>query len=555
MPLEAFSRGAEGHHHAGEEKEGHAYDRARVGQFLKALNTPKRAIPPEGSRIVVHAAVSRFAALYERIRNAVEYREDHLLRKGAIQRILGRQLVLERDPFVIANHLIRELIGARYLPNEALPETLIDDTAMVVRKYQAVVAVHAGGEKHARWLLGVLCAELEELLADPAREKAIVTFLYEQLADKIRVRSSQKSPTSDVANLETERKLQIYVACYRSLVKADDESAGHKLLRAYLPEWMRPDEWTDDPAAIRSVAERLVALERHVRERLRHPLSQRFLRAVKPWAVSLEMLTEAALEEHEHAEMLTSPEDTHIAVEQVIEKREKDARGKLRRGTIRAMIYLFLTKMIFALVIELPVETLLYGEYSRFALGVNLLFPPVLMFFVGVLIRRPGADNRQRILRGVDELLSDTVPAQDLRAPRKRRGLGMFLLRMVYAITFIITFGAVGYVLWKLDFTWVATLIFFFFLCVVSFFGYRLRQGAREILVVQPRERLTTTILDFFSFPILRVGQRLSQGVSRLNVFVFIFDFLVEAPFKLLLAIMEDWLSFMREKKEELTEE
>lgn len=554
MPLEVLSRGTDGHHQGGG-KEEHGYDRTRVGQLLKAVNSPSRAVPPEGSQIVVHAAVSRFAALYERIRNAVEYREDHLLRKGAVKRILGRQLVLERDPHVIANSLVRELIAARYLPNEKLPETLIDDAATVVIKYQAVTAAHAGSEKHAAWLLGVLSAELEELLADPAREKAIVTFLYERLADKIRVRSSGRAPTSEVANLETERKLQIYVACYRSLVKADDESAGYKLLRAYLPEWMRSEEWVDDPAAARGVAERLVTIERHIRERLRNRLSQRFLRAVKPWAVSLGMLTEALLEEQEREALLASPGDTHIAVEQIIEKREREARGALRRGTVRAMIYLFLTKMIFAFVIELPVEQWLYGDFSRFTLTINLLLPPVLMFFVGVLIRRPGADNRQRILRGVDELLSDAVPAQELRAPRKRRGVGMFLLRVLYTIAFVISFGVIGFVLWKLDFTWVATIIFFFFLCVVSFFGYRLRQGAREILVVQPRERLSSTILDFFSFPILRVGQRLSQGVSRLNVFVFIFDFLIEAPFKLVLAIMEDWLGFMREKKEELTDE
>jgi len=62
-------------------------------------------------------------------------------------------------------------------------------------------------------------------------------------------------------------------------------------------------------------------------------------------------------------------------------------------------------------------------------------------------------------------------------------------------------------------------------------------------------------LLDFFTLPILRVGQRLSQAVSQLNIFIFLFDFLFEAPFKLFLNVLEDWLGFMREKKEALTDD
>lgn len=542
MPLEAFNREQE----VTEAKAAMpGYDRGRTGQFLRALTARGREPQSEGTGITVHAAVSRFAVLYERIRNAVEYREDHLLRKGAILRILKRQLVLETDPHVIANNLIRELIGARYLPNGSLPESLVDEAALRVRKYQVVARTRAGSEKHYRWLLGVISAELEELLTDPAREKALVTFLYERLVDRIALRGAELE--------ETERRLQVYVAAYRSLIKADEESVGYKILRAYLPEWVRPEEWLERP---RPVAERLVALEARIHERLRHALSQRFLRAVKPWAVSLSMLTEAVSEEKEREALLDSPSDVHATVAQVVERREREIRGKLRRGTIRAIIYLFFTKMLFALVIELPVELYWYKEISFVALGINLLFPPVLMFFVGVLIRPPGPDNRARILRGVDELLTKNgVPAQEIRVPRKRRGFTLLLMRSVYAFTFFLSFGVVWMALLRLDFTWVATLIFFFFLCVVSFFGYRLRASAREIIVVQPRERLSSTLGDFFALPILRVGQWLSQTVSRMNVFVFLFDFLFEAPFKLFLNVLEDWLGFMKEKKEELTDE
>ncbi|OGL74336.1 hypothetical protein A3E39_04715 [Candidatus Uhrbacteria bacterium RIFCSPHIGHO2_12_FULL_60_25] len=540
MPLNALSKG-EDH----ETPKVAQYDRGKVQQLIRALTPPKAELPPEGSRITVHAAVSRFSVLYERIRTAVEYKEDHLLRKGAILRILKRQIILENDPHVIANNLVRELIAARYLPNATLPESLIDDATARVRKYQAVAKSKAGGERHLNWVLGIISAELEETLVDATREKALVTFLYEQLSDRIQVKGAKLD--------ETERRLQIYVACYRSLVKADEDTVGYKLLRAYLPEWNRPDEWLDAP---RATAERLEAVQHRVQERIRHPLSQRFLRAVKPWAVSFSLLIEAALEEKERGELLQSREDVHEAVKRVTLRGEREARARLRRGTVRAMIYLFVTKMVFALVLELPIEWLWYHDVSMTALAINLSFPPVLMFFVGILIRPPGADNRTRILRSVDELLvAGGIPTLEIRVPRLRSGFTLFFMRIIYTLTFGISFGLVGFGLWLMDFTWVATVIFFFFLCIVSFFGYRLRQSAREIVVVQPKERLITTLTDFLFLPILRAGQWLSVTISRLNIFVFLFDFLFEAPFKLFLNVLEDWLSFMKEKKEELSEE
>jgi hypothetical protein len=270
----------------------------------------------------------------------------------------------------------------------------------------------------------------------------------------------------------------------------------------------------------------------------------------------MSLLVEACLDEKEREGLLSSRADVRVAIEHVTERREREARAKLRRGTVRAMIYLFLTKMIFAFVLELPVEWVWYHQVNYTALSINLAFPPVLMFFVGSLIRPPGSENRKRILQGVDELMmSSGIPDMELRVPKQRRGFSSFMLRLVYAITFLITFGLIGYGLYLINFTWVATLVFFFFLCVVSFFAYRLRQTAREIVVLKPKERLSSSVMDFFSIPILRAGHWLSITISRINIFVFIFDFLFEAPFKIFLNVLEEWLSFMKEKKEELSQE
>jgi hypothetical protein len=514
-----------------------------AGQLLNALKEPVNPEVPEDARIRVHAAVSRFSVLYEKIRTAVDYKDEHLLRKAAIKRILSRQLVLENDPQVIANNLVRELIGARYLPNNALPDSVIGHVAERIEKYLAVAKARVGSDKHYSWLRGVLAVELEELLVDATQEKALVTFLYERLADRVKIQNAVIEPA--------ELRLQLYIACYRSLVKADEDTLGYKLLRAYLPEWLRPSDWLEQSPAM---AERLVGVERRIRLSLAHPLAFRFQRAVKTWAVALNVLREALLEKPEEAAaLLEKPESLNAVVARVADRRYRISRAKLRRGAVRAIIYLFVTKMLIALLIEAPLELYWYKELNYLALGVNMLFPPVLMFLVSLFIRIPGKENTDRIKSSIGTLLSaQGLPLREIRVPPRRRGTAKLVFSLVYAMMFAISFGGLGLALSKLNFTWLSAAIFYFFLCVVSFFAFRLRQNARESVVIEGGDKFSGLAFDFFSLPVLRAGSWLSRGLNRINVFLFFFDFLIEAPFKIFLTVLEEWFAFMREKKEEL---
>lgn len=517
--------------------------RGLAEQVQSALRPMKTTEVPEGARINVHAAVSRFAVLYERIRNAVDYKDAHLLRRAAIKRILSRQLILEHESTVIADNLIRELIGARYLANNELPESLISDAAIRIQKYQAVVKTRIGTESHYNWLRSLLAVELEELLVDASQDKALVTFLYERLADRIRA--------SDTSADQQDARLQVYIACYRTFLKADEDVLGFKLLRAYSPEWLRPTEWVESPA---DVAQRLLEVEKRVRQSLTHPLSLKYLRAVKPWAVALTILKTSLLEKpEEFAMLLEKPEALNAVLARVAERKYVQVKGRLRRGALHATMYLFLTKMIVAFVVEVPLEYLWYKEVAMTALAINVLFPPVLMFLVSAFIRVPGKNNTQRIQENVRTLLSEEgIPSREIRATRKRRGLSKFLFSSAYLCMFMVTFGLIGLMLVALEFTWLSASIFYFFLCVVSFFAFRLKQNANEFVVVEGRDRFWSVFYDFLSLPILRAGQWLSRSIAHLNVFMFMLDFIIEAPFKIFLGVLEEWFAFMKEKREEL---
>ncbi len=520
-----------------------AYERKSIDELLRITGAREERREDGSAPITVHAAVSRFSVLYEKVRNAVDYRAEHLLRKAAIVRILKRQIALEGDAESVANQLIRELIAARYLPNAKLPESIIDEVTLIVRKYLVLKSIGLGDEKHAEWLLGITAAELEELVDDHAEVKGYINFLYEKLENKIRIHEGAMD--------DMNRRLQVYIACHRSFVKADDEMIGFKLARAYQPEWMEPNKWIESP---HKMAHSMLHVQDCVQSALEHRLGLKFSNAVKPWAISLRMLQTVLTDNPDHQnEILSDQEALHRQLEIVAEKNIKESRAKISRGTFRAIIYLFITKILIALALEVPAELFLYDEVHYVSLLINISFPPVLMFLVGSLIRMPGKENVNRIKLGADELLgSDTVPEVKIRIPRDRGPFGQVMFGLLYGMTFLISFGGVFIGLAALKFTWVSALIFIFFLSIVSFFAFRLRAGAKEYIAIPRKGGIIAMFIDFFSIPILRAGRWLSITVSRFNVFIFFFDFIIEAPFKIFLNILEEWSAFIKEKKDEL---
>src|SRR3989338_10249432 len=95
---------------------------SKFTQALLAVIQPlkPRRRPDDFSKLTVSQTVSFMALVYERFRNAVEFREEHLVLRAAIERILKRRLSLNPEGKGEAENLIRELLWARYFDNESL---------------------------------------------------------------------------------------------------------------------------------------------------------------------------------------------------------------------------------------------------------------------------------------------------------------------------------------------------------------------------------------------------------------------------------------------------
>src|SRR3989344_3015841 len=126
------------------------------------------------SNFKVSQILGSIAFLYERIRNTLDYKGDHLLRRNAIERVLKRQIWENKihDMQKLTESLIKELIWARYVKNDSLSRQKIDQLSGVLDKYLTLFSLFSSNfsakdvEESTSWFIGVLSSELEETL-DP----------------------------------------------------------------------------------------------------------------------------------------------------------------------------------------------------------------------------------------------------------------------------------------------------------------------------------------------------------------------------------------------------
>ena len=125
-----------------------------TSDFVKGINFALKKTTSNEETIKTSTAASTLAVVYEAARNAVEFRSDHLIRQAAIVRILRRRLFLGQISAKLAPILIKELIWARYLKDDSVAVTKINDIEKIIDKYQ--IALSSTKDKIlAEWLLNL----------------------------------------------------------------------------------------------------------------------------------------------------------------------------------------------------------------------------------------------------------------------------------------------------------------------------------------------------------------------------------------------------------------
>lgn len=509
-----------------------------------------------GATIRVSEVLGGLARMYERIRTTVEYKGEHVIRRNSIERILKRLIweqgsvrdsVNERK---VAESLCRELIWARYFPNNTVPVSKISELEEIIGKYTYFLknldSIPSGisASSIRSWIWGIASSEIEDLL-DPSYRELFVRLMHDWFVSRYNWADPELS--------EHDKEIQIYLSIHRAFTKSDEPIMRYHLLLKEIPNWKNADKETVN-SLILNFSKVYNEIESHLTYKNRLTL----FRLVQKNAAAFEIFRDISNREKGNLRRLLSDKDAFTEkIRQVCDYRYSEIGKKINTGIARSIIYIFITKVVLALILEVPYEVLRYGDVSYLPLGINIFFPPLMMWVIGMSIKVPGAKNTQII---TDRLMtvtyySDDIPVHNFSVMTANRNKGLSgIFGFLYLLLFALVFGGITYLLSLLHFTVLGVIIFFMFLSLVTLFAYRVRFNATQLKAESDQENIAGHITNYLMLPFLNSGFFLSKGLAKINFFSVFLDFIIEAPLKSIIEIFEEWTSFMREKKEEVVE-
>jgi len=499
--------------------------------------------------IKVSETVSVAATAYETVRNSLEYDEEHLLRRNAIRRILKRSLS-DGNTKQLSVDLLRELIWARYLPNKEIPESMVPSIEKIMEKYQVLLDEVEEGSKTGQqtylWILDLLSTEIEYTLAPPLIDEALASFAYQELQERM-------VWSSDLIS-ERDRDLQLYIAVHRTVLKSNRATLRFRILTLYYPEWVKANP---SNSVVQEIARDLDTVIESVEHQISHPGSDSMFKLIRTHAVVFHVLRDIAADNPEAFEKALEMQDVtklDAAISKAAKARYDKFNGRLRRMVMRAVFFLFLTKMILALIVELPYERIVLQETNYVPLLTNIFFHPILLGIIGLSVRIPAKKNTEKIIEELHALFGgedDFVVSFRVKRPWSS-GPIRHVFNALYIAAFLIVIGFISAGLAAVHFNILSIAFFILFLSLVTFFGLKIRNTKRELVIIETAGGFVGTLVDVLFLPIIRAGRWISLRAPRINIFLFFFDFIVEAPFKGAIKMIEGWLAFLREKREEI---
>jgi hypothetical protein len=512
--------------------------KALINAFQKTAEEENARIGQSGV-IKVSRAISALSFWYEKLRTAMEYRDEHLLRRSAIQRILTRRLMQTQNNREIGDLLLKELVWARYLLESTIQESTREVASEILSHYIPYIS-QAGNPAMRNWIVAIASSDLEKAIASTywIRQESLANFAYFFLSHQLTVVGDINPTTLNV---------QLYIALWRAYIHADDELIAFQLIKQRYPDW---------DTHLKRLQVDLPNIKNEIDAELSSSVSEKLQRFVERNLPPF-MVTRDLCEDHptDAGAIIADPLKMEETVINICAKRYISTHDKVHRAILRSIVYIFLTKMVFAFLLEIPLDRYLQGKLSYVVLGINSIFPPAFMFLLSLSIQVPDQTNTQRILALLNKIFygpPESLPKASVHLITYSRSPGLTaIFRLLYAVAFLISFGAIYYILDKLHFSPVSKLVFVFFLTVVSFFAYRIRRTAHQYLF-EEKESVFAPLTNIFMVPILRVGRIFSHGIEQINLLLFFFDLLIEAPFKVIFDLAEEWSSFIRVKKEEI---
>ena len=516
--------------------------------------------PKEGvATIHVDEVASRVAAFYEKIREVVDWKEEHLMRRAAIIRKLKQRfLELELRNFSvetakIAESLVSELIRGGHLPNDRIEETKILEVQKIIRKYIFILKNIPEAKKKQRlqfynWIIEVAACEVEESLYPFIEERSLINYMFELIKERIKLNEG----VIKIGGVsEEEKNIQIYITVQRALFKLDHPIISYNLLKYRFPQWnSATPEWLSE------IAKNIYAIWKKIEDDLSHPLGKKFYAVCEKYDTTYLLLGDILSEENpeEVAKKITNPEILEGLIKGAYNKRLSTLKKRLFRAAFYSVLSIFLANIFLFLIVEIPLAKLITGKFSPLAITIDILGPTFLMFLLVITIKPPSKSNLIVVIMETMKIVYEREKIDTYQVnPPKRRGLIMkFIVTFIYVLITVFSLWVIFFFTQLAKFPPTSIVIETMGVALIIFAGLAIRARSEELTVEEKSISFPGFLFDILTLPIASLGQWLSNKWKKYNAVAAFFNALIDMPFLVFVEFIEQWRYFLKEKKEEI---
>ena len=515
--------------------------------------------PQEGiSTVHVDEIASRVATFYEKLRKVVDWREEHLMRRIAIERILKRRLLVAKNGHDAESFLF-ELVRGGHFPNDTIPRAKIKIIQRAIDKYAYLIENFPPAPKDKMkselytQLMGVAACEVEEIL-DPSsylRAQALVEYMCSYV--KKRVSLGERAKRLHPLN-EAEINTQIYIAVQQALMKSDQTTIVYNLFKARYPKWleMSPDQHQE---ILEDLAKNIFKVIKSMEADINHPLANKFFKICDqyntPYLLTGDIVAGSPIKV---GERITNSEILEKLIRNVYNKRLRSLKSRTRRAAVYSTISIFLTNIFSLYLVEIPFTRFIYGQLNVVAQIADVLVPTLLMAALVVTIKPPKERNLALVVSEIKKNIygSNKKDLYEIEVYPRKGVAYKLAIGTIYTLSFAICLGAIIGFCFLISFPPLSYFIFIVFTSLITFTGIKIRQRARELDITKAKVRFIQFFTDPFALPIIRLGRWISARWTKYNIVSVAFNLLVETPFMVFAEFVEHWRNFIKEKREDI---
>ena len=514
-----------------------------------------------GPFIHVDEIASKVAILYERIRQVVDWKEEHLIRRGAINRILKRKMIPElsglssrQEVGKMAESLVLELIRGAHFSNGEIPQQKVIAVQKALEKYVYLLKkapfnpTPSGLKKRVNffdWLLEITACEIEEILDPFRKEKLLIECMTAHMEEKIQIRPSQ-------AMTNKEKQTQTFIAVHRALFNLDAPIITYHLLKRRYPQWSNPSE-----AFWEKIKNSIFSIKEDLEKDLKHPLAGEFFKFCEKedtvYLIIGDILDRLSKNATKIPQMMADKKIMKKLTKETYDQRLSTLKSRLFRMAIFSTLSIFIASGFSLFVIEVPLAKLFYGKFNLLAIFVDIMLPTALMFLLVVMVRLPKEDNLRKLIKKVLKVVHQGKEKDiyEIRVDKKKGQLMNFIIGSLYLLGSLLSLGFIYWIFYISRIPITSVYIDTMNVAVVIFAALVIRQRAKE-LTVEEKGTLGEFLVDVVSVPVAKLGQWLANKWREYNIISVFFSILIDMPFSVLIEFIENWSSFIRNKKAEI---